>query len=84
MGFACKPGQAIGIAGEGIRQDLQRDVPIQLRVARAIHLPHAAFADLRADFVDAEAGAWGKGQSAVDYTGGIAVRTGLLLTDGVT
>ena len=34
-----------------------RDLAIQLRVARAIHLPHAAFADLRGDFVDAEAGA---------------------------
>ena len=43
---------------------------------------HSPFPDLGGDFIDAEAGAWGKGQSAVDYTGGTAVRTGLLLTDG--
>ena len=30
--FAREPGQAIGIAGEGVRKDLQRDVAIQLRV----------------------------------------------------
>ena len=39
-----------------------RDVAIQLRVARAIHLAHAAGADLRGDFVGAEAGAGGEGQ----------------------
>ena len=43
--FALKPGEAIGIAGERVGQDLQRDVAIQLRIARAIHLAHAALAD---------------------------------------
>ena len=46
---------------------------------RAIHLPHAAFADLRGDFVDAEAGAGSEGQTlVVDYTG----RSGS--ADGIT
>ena len=55
--FALEPREAIGIAGERVRQDLDRDVAIQLRVARAVDLAHAAFADRRDDFVDAEAGA---------------------------
>jgi hypothetical protein len=40
----------------------QRDVAIQLRIMRAIHLAHAAHADLGGDFVDAEAAVGGKGQ----------------------
>jgi hypothetical protein len=62
--FACEPSEPIWIVGEGVGQELQRDVAIQLRVARAIHLAHAAFADLRGDFVDAEAGTGGEGQTA--------------------
>jgi hypothetical protein len=34
----------------------------QVRVGDAIHLAHAAFADLRGDVVDAEASAGGEGQ----------------------
>ena len=58
--FARKPGQAIGIAGKGVRKDLQRDVAIQFRVARAIDFAHATRADRRGDFIDAETGAGGK------------------------
>ena len=60
--FAREPRQPFGISGERVRQDLERDVAIQLRVARAIHLAHAARADERNDFVDAEAGAGCEGQ----------------------
>ena len=60
--FALETRQAIGITGEGIGQDLERDVALQLRVLRAIDLAHPAGADLGGDLVDAEAGAWGKGQ----------------------
>ena len=74
--FAREPGQPIGIARERVGQDLDRDVAIQLGVARAIHLAHAAFADRRGDFVDAEAGAGSEGQWC-DYTGRDAARTGL-------
>ena len=56
--FALEPGEAIGIVGEGIRQHLHRDVAIELGVARAIHLAHAAFADLRGDLIRAKASAW--------------------------
>ena len=38
-------------------------------VGRPIHLPHAAFADLGGDFVDAETGAGSESQTVADYTG---------------
>ena len=50
-----KPGQTIRIAGKRVGQNLQRDVAIQLNIAGPTHLPHATFADLRGDFIDAEA-----------------------------
>ena len=64
---------AVGIEREGIRQDLDRDVAIELRVARAIDLAHAARADRRDDFVRAETSAGNKGheapaESIVGYT----------------
>lgn len=40
--FALESGQAVPIAGEHVRQDLQRDVAFEPRVARAIHFAHAA------------------------------------------
>jgi hypothetical protein len=52
--LAREPRQAIGVAGERVREDLQRDVAIERRIAGAVDLPHAAFADQRRDFVDAE------------------------------
>ncbi len=62
FGFALKTREPIGISGERWRQDLDRDLTLQLGVGRPIHLPHPAFADLRGDFVDAEASAGSKGQ----------------------
>jgi hypothetical protein len=32
--FTREPGETIGVVGEGIREDLQRDIAIELRVAR--------------------------------------------------
>ena len=57
LGFAGEPGQSVGVAGECVWQDFEGDVTIQLRVARAVDHPHPALADLRDDFIDAEAGA---------------------------
>ena len=53
--FACEPRQPVGVAGERVGQDLQRDVAIELGIARAEHLAHPAGADAGDDFVDAEA-----------------------------
>jgi hypothetical protein len=44
-------------------QHLERNVSIEPGVASPINLPHATFADLRGDFVRAEARAWGEGQT---------------------
>ena len=68
--FALEAREAIGIVRERVRQDLDRDVAIQLRVARAIDLAHAACADRGDDFVDAEARAGGEGQVAASIRAG--------------
>ena len=77
--FALKARESIGIGRQRRGQDLDRDLALQLRVGRPIHLAHAAFADLRGDFVDAETGAGDEGQWCRDYRGRTGVRTGLLL-----
>ena len=49
--LAREPRYALAIAGHGLGKRLDGDVPVQLRIARAIHLTHAAFAQLGDDFV---------------------------------
>ena len=61
--FALKASEPIVIRRDGRRQDLDRDLALQLGVGGPIHLAHAAFADLGGDFVDAETGAGSEGQS---------------------
>ena len=39
--FAFEASQAIAVVGQMLRQDLDGDVALQLRVARAIDLAHA-------------------------------------------
>ena len=58
FGFPLEAGQPIGVRRERLGQDLERHVPVELRVARAVDLAHAAFADLGGDGVGAEGGAW--------------------------
>ena len=53
--FALEARQAIGIEREQFGQDLQRNVTIQLRVARAVHLAHGAGAEQRDDLVRPDA-----------------------------
>ena len=53
--FPLEAREPVGVVREGLGQDLDRDVAVQLRIARAIDLPHAPFADQRGDLVDAEA-----------------------------
>ena len=57
--LALEAGEAVWIDSEEFGQDLQRDVAIEPRVARAIHLAHATRADQGDDFVGAEPGAGG-------------------------
>ena len=48
--FALKSCEPIVISRERWRQDLDRDLTLQLGVGGSVHLPHAAFADLGGDF----------------------------------
>ncbi len=77
--FAREPREPVGIAGERVGQDLQRDVAIELRIARTEHLAHPACADAGDDFVDAEARAGSEGQTA----GSIAVSARELISHAV-
>ena len=80
--FACEPREPVGVAGERVGKDLQRDIAIELGIARAEYLAHPARADAGDDFVDAEARTGSESQPA----GSIAVRvarTRLILGDAV-
>ena len=52
--FALEAGQPIGIAGEEVGQDLERDVAPEPRVAGAKHLAHAPGAELADDLIRAQ------------------------------
>jgi len=65
FGFALKPREPIGVRGERARENLDRDLTLQFRIGRSIHLAHPAFADLRGDIVNAEARPWSDGQPGV-------------------
>ncbi len=52
--LALEPRQAVGVVCERFGQHLQRHVTAELGVAGAIHLAHAAGADLLEDLVMAE------------------------------
>ena len=58
--FALEPCERIGIRGDGLGEDLDRDVSIELLVPRLVHLPHPASTDGGEDLVGAEMGARAK------------------------
>ena len=49
LGFALEPGQPLGVGGNGFRQQLDCHLPAEPGVLGAIHLTHAAFAELGGD-----------------------------------
>ena len=57
LGLALEAREPLGIGRERLRQDLQRDLTTELRVARAIHLTHPARAEWRDHFIGPEPGA---------------------------
>ena len=66
-----KRSRNCGSAASAVGEDLDRDGAIETRVSAFVHLAHAARADLRGNFVDAEARTGGEGQTlVVDYTAG--------------
>jgi hypothetical protein len=64
--LAFEPGEAVGVGREEVRQDLDGDVTVQLRVARLVNLAHAAGPDGRQHFIRAEASAGSKGHADAD------------------
>jgi hypothetical protein len=68
--LAAEAPQAIGIGGERVGQDLQRDVAVELGVLRPVDLPHAARADGSDDFIGPKASARRQrhGQSDASYS----------------
>ena len=54
--LALEPGERVGIRGDGLGQDLDRDVPIELLVPRPVDLPHPARAERGEDLVGTETG----------------------------
>src|SRR5262249_7902675 len=53
--FALEPRGALGIGGAGLRQDLDRDIATELRIAGPIDLAHAAGAYRRKHVIQANA-----------------------------
>ena len=81
LGFARETRQSVGVGGERVGQHLDRDVAIQLRVARPIHLAHAAGPKGGQDFVRAKTCAEVEGQTAGTSIGQGGASTALLLSD---
>ena len=69
--FALEAGQPVGVVGKMVRQQLQRDVSLQPRVAAAKHHAHAAFAERRRDFVGTDARARANRHLDGDYSEGL-------------
>ncbi len=54
--FALETREALRVVHEGVRENLQGDIAVELGVPRLVHLAHAARADGGEDFVGAEGG----------------------------
>ena len=57
LGLPREPGEALWVSREGVGEDLQRDLAVELRVGRLPDLAHAAFPEEGGDVVVPEAGA---------------------------
>ena len=51
---ALEPGEAVRISGEVLRQHLDGDITVELRIPRPVHLTHAALTERFKDFVMTE------------------------------
>ena len=57
LGFSLKTREPIRVSSEQERQDLDRDLTLQLGIGGPIHLAHAALAEQGGDFIGTEASA---------------------------
>ena len=67
--LAAEARKAIGLAGDGRQQDLDRDVAIQLQIACAIHLAHTAGADGGEDLCMTETSTGSRGHARCRISG---------------
>ena len=67
--LALEAREPIRVARERARQDLDRDVASELRVARPVHLAHAAGAEQRLEVISAEGSTGHRRQVADDVAG---------------
>ena len=51
LGLPLEPSQPIRISGKRLRQDLQRDIAVELRIRRTLHFAHPARAEFGANRV---------------------------------
>src|SRR5262252_3763961 len=63
--FATETSDPVAVERERVREDLQRDVTIELRIAGAVDLAHSTHADLSGDLVRTETSAGGECQREV-------------------
>jgi hypothetical protein len=74
--LALEAGARVGIGSHGLREDLNRHVPVQLLIPRAVDLSHPTRAQRGEDLEGAEAGAGDEGQCVVEYTSRMVAQRG--------
>ena len=62
LGFPLEPRQPLGVLGDRLGKDFDREVPVQLGVARSVDLPHPSGAEGRENLVGSEASAGDQSQ----------------------
>ena len=67
LGFTQEAREPLRVVRERLGQDLDRDIPIELGIARPIDFAHASATDRLDQLEDAEVGAGGEGQVAELY-----------------
>ncbi len=73
--LALEARQALRVGSKEVGQDLDRDLAVQARVARSIHLTHAARAQRADDFVGADPRAWGQRHQRLTLGGDWMLKT---------
>jgi hypothetical protein len=61
VGFAGEAGQAVGVVGDGIGQELDVDVAVKFGAGGAPDFAHSALAEFGGDAVVGDGGEWGHG-----------------------
>jgi hypothetical protein len=82
-GFALEPRPPLRVGRPCRRQDLDRDVALQARVLRAVHLAHSACPERTEDLVGAEPGTRGEAHEVLPRVEGPAPR-GAQISQGPT